>query len=137
MPEETTPASTEVKQDADATIAAPAKPAPDLSLPGGEKMLSIIGYVGFLCILPLVVKPKSEVCQHHGKQALAITLLFFLASTVVFNFGVIFGSNALLKFSVIIHAAWAAVAILGIMGAAAGKQNTIPFFGTMAKRFNW
>lgn len=140
MPE-TTPVSSEpaVQESADATITAPTnEPAVDMTLPGGEKMLAILGYVGFLCVLPLLLKPKSEMCQHHGKQALAVTLLFFLASAVVSNFAIFVGtSGALLKFSVVINVAWTVVAIMGIMGAAAGKKTSLPFFSSVAKKFDW
>ena len=127
-----------VKEAADATISEPAADsAVDMTLPAGEKMLSILGYIGFLCVLPIVLKPKSEMCQHHGKQALAVTLLFFLASAIVYNLGMLFKMQTLLTFSVIVNVAWVAVAILGIMGAAAGKKTSLPFFGSVAKKFDW
>lgn len=43
-----------------------------------EKFLATIGYLGFLCILPLILKKDSEYCKFHGKQALVITIIFFL-----------------------------------------------------------
>jgi uncharacterized membrane protein len=125
-------------ESVNATIPEPTtNSAVDMTIPGEEKILAILGYIGFLCVLPLVLKPKSEMCQHHGKQALAVTIMFFIASTVVFNLGVILGLQALLIFSVVINAIWAVVSILGIMGASAGKKNKLPFFSTVAKRFNW
>lgn len=140
MPE-TTPVASEpaVKEAADATISTPANDtAVDMTLTGGEKMLCVLGYIGFLCALPLLLKPKSEMCQHHGKQALAVTLLFFLASAVISNFAIFVGtSGALLKFSVVINIAWTVVAIMGMMGATAGKKSTLPFFGMVAKKFDW
>lgn len=140
MPETTSVASdSAVAEAADATISAPTNDtAVDMTLTGGEKMLCVLGYIGFLCVLPLLLKPKSEMCQHHGKQALAVTLLFFLASAVVSNFAIFVGtSGALLKFSVVINIAWAVVAIMGMMGATAGKKSTLPFFGMVAKKFDW
>ncbi len=142
MPEETTTSAAPVeavKESTDATIAEPAaNSAVDMTLPGGEKMLAIIGYIGFLCVLPLVLKPKSEMCQHHGKQALAVTLMFFLASNGFLALTLLSGSSAILyKFTALIYIAWAAVAVMGILGASAGKKNNLPFFGGVAKRLNW
>jgi uncharacterized membrane protein len=140
MPETTTVSpEPAVQESADATISTSTSDmSVDMTLSGGEKMLCILGYIGFLCVLPLILKPKSEMCQHHGKQALAVTLLFFLASAVVSNFAIFVGtSGALLKFSVVINIAWTVVAIMGMMGATAGKKSTIPFFGMVAKKFDW
>lgn len=43
-----------------------------------EKIISAIGYIGFLCILPLLLKRDSKYCQFHGKQALILAIFFFL-----------------------------------------------------------
>jgi uncharacterized membrane protein len=126
----------EIPVDATIPTSAP-NSAVDMTVPGDEKILAILGYIGFLCVLPLALKPKSEMCQHHGKQALAVTIMFFIASAVVFNIGFLFWIKQLLIFSVIINAIWGVVSVLGIMGAAAGKKNKLPFFGGVAKRFNW
>ena len=46
----------------------------------GDKTLSAIGYISFLCILPLVIRPQSPFCQFHGKQALLVLVLFMILS---------------------------------------------------------
>ncbi len=45
----------------------------------GEAFLAGIGYISFLCVLPLVIMRESKFAQFHGKQALvlAIFLYFF------------------------------------------------------------
>ncbi len=128
-----------VQESADATIAEPeAAPAVDMTLPAGEKMLAIIGYIGFFCALPLILKPKSALCQHHGKQALAITLVFFIASNAFLAFTLLTGAIvALYKFTAVIYIAWAVVAIMGMISAKAGKKTNMPFFGMVAKNFTW
>ncbi len=127
-----------VTESADATISAPAESsAVDMTIPGDEKILAILGYIGFLCVLPIALKPKSEICQHHGKQALAVTLMFFLAAAVTFNLTTLFQSKVLMYLTLVIKVAWVAVAILGILGASAGKKNKLPFFSSIAKKFNW
>ncbi len=44
----------------------------------GERVLSAIGYISFLCILPLLAKPDSEFCQHHGRQGLVLAIMSFV-----------------------------------------------------------
>lgn len=43
-----------------------------------EKIVSAIGYIGFLCVLPLLLKKDSKYCTFHGKQALTLAIIFFL-----------------------------------------------------------
>ena len=145
MPE-TTPTSEEpivapasVVETAEATIAEPeAAPAVDMTLPAGEKMLAILGYIGFFCALPLALKPKSALCQDHGKQALAITLFFFIASNAFLALTLLTGAIVFLyKFTALIYIVWAVVAIMGMMSAKAGKKANMPFFSTVAKKFTW
>lgn len=127
-----------VNISADATITESPLDAVDMTLPGGEKLLAALGYIGFFCILPLLAKPKSELCQHHGKQAMAVTIVFFLVSAVIANFALFVGtSGALLKFGVIVNIAWAVAAIMGMMAASAGKMANLPFFSGIAKKLNW
>ncbi len=45
-------------------------------LTGGEKTLSAVGYILFFCILPLVLKPKSDFCQFNGKQGMILCIIF-------------------------------------------------------------
>lgn len=42
-----------------------------------EKIISALGYLGFLCVLPLLLKKDSKYCQFHGKQALVLAVIFF------------------------------------------------------------
>ncbi len=98
----------------------------------GDKILSAVGYLSFLCILPLVLRLDSEFCQFHGKQGLAITIIF-LAFTVVawlpgFWMPSIYGLLGLLQFL---------VALLGIMSAFQGKMTKIPFIAQLAEKFEW
>ncbi len=127
-----------VQESADATISAPtAAPVVDMTLPAGEKMLAMLGYIGFFCALPLALKPKSELCQHHGKQALAVTLMFFVAAAITFNLAALLQSAPLMYLTLVIKVAWTATAIFGMMSATAGKKTNLPFFSTIAKKFTW
>jgi len=42
-----------------------------------ERFIAAVGYISFLCLLPLILRRDSEYCQFHGKQALFFCILFF------------------------------------------------------------
>lgn len=42
-----------------------------------ERFVAAVGYISFLCLLPLLLRRDSEYCQFHGKQALFFCVLFF------------------------------------------------------------
>lgn len=98
----------------------------------GDKILSAVGYFSFLCILPLVVRPESKFCQFHGKQGLAITIIFLAFSVVAWLPGFwmpgIYGLLGLLQFL---------VALLGVLSAFQGKMNRIPFVSQIADKLDW
>ncbi|MFN7159986.1 MAG: DUF4870 domain-containing protein [Candidatus Gracilibacteria bacterium] len=62
---------------ADATQAAPVENIPQIT--ESEKMVAAIGYVSFLCLLPLILKRDSNFAQFHGKQALLLAIFWFAA----------------------------------------------------------
>ena len=100
----------------------------DKTLTGGEKILGVLSYFGFFCILPLVLKPKSEFCQFHGKQGLIITLIFLILSLFVYIIPAmrwVFGLTHLL------------LSIIGIVFAAQGKIFEFPIIGDMAKKLDF
>jgi len=102
------------------------------TVPQGEKILAAIGYFSFLCILPLVLKPESKFCQWHGKQGLAITMVFMIFSVVMWFFawfwGGVYSLLGLLQFL---------LAVYGIYIAFQGKMTKIPFIATIAEKFDW
>lgn len=55
----------------------------DYEIEYGERILSAIGYISFLCVLPLLAKPDSKLCQHHGRQGLVLAILSFLIPMVM------------------------------------------------------
>lgn len=110
--------------------AAPAPKAPNLNdnLPKGEKLLSMLGYISFLCILPLAIKPKSEFCQFHGKQALVLAVLFFVFSGFSFLGSAIAFMVGLLQ---------VIITIFCMLRAYAGKKFKIPVAADIAAKLNW
>jgi|SRR3989338_5097661 len=108
----------------------PAAPAPH----GGSKdveenkAIAAIGYLGILCLIPLLAKKDSPYAQHHGKQGLVLTiawLILFVANVIpVFGQLVWFiGSIVLLVLS-----------IMGIVKALNGELWEVPVIGQYAKQ---
>lgn len=99
------------------------------SVPKGEKLLAAIGYLSFLCVLPIVLKPQSAFCQFHGKQALVLAILFFLTDMFLGSLSGVFAGMLNLLYLVI-----AIVCVVSVFG---GKQFKIPVISDMAEKLQW
>ncbi len=119
--------SVKVKESDDSVITEVPLDAQEM-VPKGEKLLATLGYFGPLCILPLALKPKSKLCQIHGKQALVIFITFLIFSWLGWISG---GLQVLLNLVQI------GISIWGMMNAWKGKELKMPFFGEIASKFNW
>lgn len=51
---------------------------PSLQITETEKTIAAIGYISFLCLLPLILKRDSNFAQFHGKQALLLAIFWFI-----------------------------------------------------------
>ncbi len=92
-----------------------------------DRLIAAIGYLGILCLVPLLLKKDSKFAQHHGKQGLVLLLAWVvlwignivpLLGQVVFSLG----SIALIV-----------LIILGMINALDGKMWEMPFLGKYAK----
>ena len=120
-------ADIEVKETEDGIITDEPLVASEL-VPKGEKLLATLGYFGPLCILPLALKPKSKLCQMHGKQALVIFITFLIFSWL----GWISGGIQLL-----LNIVQVGLSVWGMMNAWKGKEKSLPFFGEIAAKLKW
>lgn len=98
----------------------------------GEKFLSGIGYLSFLCILPLVLKPKSDFCQIHGKQGL-IFLLIFLISIPIQKIGSLIVGQWFTLFLEFLYL----ICICGGIFFVIKEKKKIPIIGDVAQKLNW
>jgi uncharacterized membrane protein len=92
----------------------------------GEAFLSSIGYIGFLCVLPLVLMPKSKFAQFHGKQALVLAILIYFLDVLEVLPTTVEALYTLLKYGVILFAAYSAFN---------AKLIRIPFVYDLSTRF--
>lgn len=91
------------------------------------KAAAILGYVPFLCFIPLIKMRDNPFAFRHGKQGL---FLFFIEILAVF-----------FMFDIISNLFWGMLLILsvgsgvfGILYAIQGKEFTIPFVGDVADK---
>ncbi len=94
----------------------------------GERTLSAIGYILFFCILPLVLKQKSEFCQFHGKQGLVLCICYLVFSFFGFIHWVL---------ELIILLIYVVFVILGIVNSVEGRFWEVPLIGRIAKKLNF
>ncbi len=95
-----------------------------------NKVLAAVGYIGILCLVPLLAKKDSKFCQFHGKQGLVLVIawliVFFIGIVPVLGWLIsFFGSILLLVLS-----------ILGLVNALSGKYWELPLLGQYAKKLN-
>lgn len=92
------------------------------------RIISAVGYLWILCLLPLLGKKDSEFAQHHGRQGLVLTIVSFglwLVMWIPF-LGWIVGFLGTIAIVVL--------AVTGIMNAMQGKYWEMPVLGEYAKK---
>jgi fumarate reductase subunit D len=95
-----------------------------------DKLIAAIGYLGILCLIPLLLKPKSQFCKFHGKQGLILTIGW----VINFVIGVIPVIGWFLGFLGMI--ALAILSIIGIIKSLNGEYWEMPYLGEYAKKLN-
>ncbi len=91
------------------------------------KAAAILGYVPFLCFIPLIKMRHNKFAFRHGKQGLFLLFIEILA--VCFMFDII--SNLFWGILLILSIG---SAVFGILYALQGKEFTIPFVGESADK---
>lgn len=96
-----------------------------------NRIVSAIGYVFILCLLPLLGKKESKFAQFHGKQGLVLTI----AAVVLWvaDFVLVFIPVLGWLIMVVGWITLVVLAIMGIMNALGGKYWEMPFLGKYAK----
>lgn len=95
-----------------------------------NKLVAAIGYLGILCLIPLLLKPKSQFCKFHGKQGLILTIgwiINFVISVIPFV-GWILGFIGMVALAVL--------SIIGILKSLNGEYWEMPYLAEYAKKIN-
>jgi len=118
-----------------------------------SKIVSAIGYLPFLCFIPIFVDREDEFMQFHGRQSLVLLITYIILSIALWLLAVIFGGilghipliGFLFKvigwlahnfIGTIIAIAYVILLIISVIYAAAGAKWEIPVISTYAKKFN-
>jgi|SRR3989338_3727942 len=127
-PEQTAPAQEPAPLQPESSHVSSTEPLindPDVE---ANKMIAAVGYLGILCLIPLLLKKNSPFAQHHGKQGLVIViawLILFVANVIPF-----LGQLAWMVGSVLLLV----LVVLGIVNSLNGKFWEMPFLGEYAKQ---
>jgi uncharacterized membrane protein len=99
---------------------------PSGSLPD-DRFIAAIGYLGILCLIPLLLKKDSAFSQHHGKQGLVVLLAWLVlwVGNIVPVLGQVVWALGSLLLLVLI--------ILGMINALQGRMWEMPVLGKYAK----
>lgn len=93
-----------------------------------NKLLAAVGYLGVLCLIPLLAKKDSAYCQFHGKQGLTIFIVWLVlwVCNIIPTFGQLIWALGSVVLVVLI--------ILGIVHALNGEEWELPVLGKYAKQ---
>lgn len=115
-----------------------------------SKVLAAIGYIPFLCFIPIFAVREDEFAQFHGKQSLVLLIAYIVVSIALWLinliFGGIFSHVPLIGFvfrvigwlshnliGTIIAIIYLVIIVIGIIFAASGSKWEIPIISTYAK----
>ena len=96
-----------------------------------NKLIAAIGYLGILCLIPLLGKKDSPFAQFHGKQGLVLFIAYICLAVV--------GWIPILGWLVAFVAGIAlfVLFVIGVMNALGGKMEKLPVIGQYADKINF
>lgn len=104
-----------------------AEPVPDQQDISDNRLWAAAGYIGILCLLPLLLRKDSPYAQHHGKQGFILFVAWIILSFI--NIIPLLG-QIIWFFGTIV---FFGVMIVGIIKALQGDLWEIPYIGHYAK----
>lgn len=87
-----------------------------------NKLWAIIGYLGILCLIPLLAKKDSKFAQFHAKQGLVLAIGSFFSWVPFFGW----------ILAIFIFVLW----IMGVVSVLQGKMKPLPIVGELAAKIN-
>lgn len=131
-PEQPTPEQAPASQPEQAKSPAPQQPSKPATIPEkttqDERMWAAIGYVAFLGIVSLAMKPKSEFCKHHAAQGLTIFILWFVSLILLAMPSFIGAIGGILLLGA------TGLAVFGIVKAIGSYKLEIPVLSSIAEK---
>jgi uncharacterized membrane protein len=106
------------------------------------KVVAAIGYLGILCIIPLVTPPGNKFAKFHGRQGLVLLIAEIVLGVAMTILGFILGLAGPLGWiliqliSVVVGLGILVVIIMGIVKAANGEYWKMPVLGDFAAKLN-
>ena len=93
-----------------------------------NKLVAAIGYLGILCLVPLILKRDSAFAQHHGKQGLVV----FVAWIILWigNILPVLGPIIWFVGSILLLI----LVVMGITNTLSGNLWEMPYLGKFAKQ---
>ena len=99
-----------------------------------NKGMAVLGYIGILCLIPLLAAKESKFAQFHAKQGLVL-FLFEIVVGILYAIPVI---NVVMFFiGWVLYILILILAIMGIVNALGGKYWKMPVFGGLAEKFKF
>jgi len=87
-----------------------------------NKIIALLSYLWLLCLVPLLLKPKSAFCKFHAKQGLVMCIAWLFVWIPFIGW--------LIWLALILLSIW------GIMNVLKGEAKDLPIVGNLAKKFN-
>jgi uncharacterized membrane protein len=93
-----------------------------------NRLLAAVGYLGILCLVPLLAKKDSAFCQFHGRQGLVIFIVWLIlwACNIIPFLGQLIWILGSLVVLILV--------ILGIVHALNGEEWEVPVLGKYARQ---
>ncbi len=92
------------------------------------KVMSLIGYIGILFLVPMLALPNNRFARFHANQGLVLFISWFVISVLQIMLGFV---------PIIKYFAWILwfgpfiLMILGMVNAGGGKAKTLPLIGSV------
>ena len=126
--------------DGSGSTSAPHMEQPQAAPKMGENMsserrgMAALGYVGALCLIPLIFARDSQFAQYHAKQGLVLAIIWFilnLASSIIWRLP--FGGLLVVVVGIVLLV----VCIKGIIKALNGEKYEIPVVSEYAAKIHF
>jgi len=87
-----------------------------------NKFIALLSYLWLLCLVPLLLKPKSDFCKFHAKQGLVMCIAWLFVWIPFIGW--------------LLWIALIGLSIWGIINVVSGQSKELPIVGNLAKKFN-